>query len=109
MRRPVFFALKFTQRKFKSVAKMNGCGGNHVKRKKMQALRTLREIQNSVQDLIWLANLAKEALKTNPPSETKQIELVECFRQPRLYLEEEPWKTEAEPFDTGWVICRLSP
>ena len=71
--------------------------------KGMQALRAAREDRTLLQDLLWLASIARAALqkKTQSPPE---VELVECFRQPRAVHEADIWQTEAEPHDTGWVI-----
>ena len=76
--------------------------------KGMQALRAAREVQSLLQDLLWLASIARAALqkKTQSPPE---VELVECFRQPRAVHEADIWQTEAEPHDTGWVICPPPP
>ena len=66
-------------------------------------LQAVREFKNLVQDLIWLSNVLREAMKYNP--EPRQIELVEDFRQPRAQHEPEVWQTDVEPFDASWILC----
>ena len=76
---------------------------NDGSKKEMQALRAAREVQTLLQDLLWLASIARAALQKTTQS-PPEVELVECFRQPRAVHEADIWQTEAEPHDTGWVI-----
>ena len=70
------------------------------------AARSLaRELSSLACDLLWLASLLRPDRRT----ETPEVELVTCFRAPGAQHEEEPWQTEAVPFDTGWVMLPTPP
>ena len=68
--------------------------------------RLAREAASLVQDVQWLAGLAKDAWKKPAPS-APEMELSRTWRL-GARAPPEPWAREYEAWDPGWTLVRPS-